>query len=403
MKRESIIYAIKNLMHRRLRSFLSVLSILIGVMAIFALVSFGLGLQNYVNVIAEEAGADKLFVQARGVGAPGSDDTFALSQADVDFVGKINGVDEVVGLYFRVAEIKDDDESKFNFVIGIDTEHIEFVEESFLVDILKGRTLKKGDIGKAVMGYNYLLEEKIFSKPLRLGSKFTINGELFEVAGFYEELGNPSDDANLYITNEAMEFLFDDIKDSFSMVMLRSETGVDPQKLSPRIQEKLRKFKGQEEGKEDFFVQTFDDILRVFGNIVGVLNGILVLIALISLVVASVNIMNTMYTAVLERTNEIGVMKAVGAQNKDILAIFVLESGLLGMVGGIIGVFFGYLISSFGGAIASSSGFGFLKPIFPWYLILGCVLFAFFVGAISGLLPAYQASKLKPVDALRYE
>ena len=113
--------------------------------------------------------------------------------------------------------------------------------------------------------------------------------------------------------------------------------------------------------------------------------------------------MNTMYTAVLERTKEIGIMKAIGAKNKSILFIFIFESGLLGIIGGGLGVMSGYIIAKIGGMIAAASGYSMLQPSFPIYLTLGCLLFAFFVGAGSGFFPAVQASKLKPVDSLRYE
>jgi len=185
--------------------------------------------------------------------------------------------------------------------------------------------------------------------------------------------------------------------------MMSIDSSVDSGKLADKIEEKLRRHRGEEEGKETFFVQTFEDAMEMFGNIMNILNGVLALIALISLVVASVNIMNTMYTAVLERTNEIGIMKAVGAKNRDIMFIFIFESGLLGMVGGIAGVILGYLIAKTGGGIAAASGVAMLQPFFPTYLTVGCILFAFSIGAIAGIMPAYRASKLKPVDALRYE
>ena len=127
------------------------------------------------------------------------------------------------------------------------------------------------------------------------------------------------------------------------------------------------------------------------------------IIAGISIIVGGIGITNTMYTAVLERTKEIGIMKAVGAQNKDIMLIFLLESGMLGLIGGALGVVFGYLIASIGGQIAVGYGYAILQPIFKWQLVVGCLGFAFFIGAIAGLLPARQASKLRPVDALRYE
>jgi putative ABC transport system permease protein len=216
-------------------------------------------------------------------------------------------------------------------------------------------------------------------------------------------VGSPTDDAQIYVTKEQFELLYPSDKDKYGYVMIRAEKDIPTKELADRIMEKLRKHKGQEKGKEDFYVQSFEDLIKTFTTIITVINSILVLIALISLVVASVNIMNTMYTAVLERTKEIGVMKAVGARNSDILVIFIFESGLLGMLGGIIGVILGYVVATIGGGFAAGAGYALLKPIFPWTLILGCIMFAFLIGAGSGVLPAIRASKLHPVDSLRYE
>src|SRR3989344_4135657 len=113
MKAEYLRYGLENLLHRRLRSGLTVLSILIGIAAIFALVSFGFGIQNYVNTVGQEAGVDKLFIQARGIGAPGTDENFQVTQDDVEFVGKINGVAEATGMYIKPVEAGNGRETKF--------------------------------------------------------------------------------------------------------------------------------------------------------------------------------------------------------------------------------------------------------------------------------------------------
>ena len=111
-----------------------------------------------------------------------------------------------------------------------------------------------------------------------------------------------------------------------------------------------------------------------------------------------------MYTSVLQRTREIGVMKAIGARNSDILLIFVIESGLIGALGGILGVLVGIGVSKMMEYIAINYiGTNLLRSVVPWYLVVGCITFAFFIGVISGLLPSKQASELNTVDALRYE
>ncbi|HME87151.1 MAG TPA: ABC transporter permease, partial [Candidatus Nanoarchaeia archaeon] len=397
--KEEIKYVLQNIRHRKLRSGLSILSILIGITAIYALLSFGFGIQTYIDTLASESGADKLFIQARSIGAPGTDEAFFISKEDIDFVRKIRGVNDIAGLYAKPVEIESRDKKKFNFAYGFDTKDIKIVEESFTLKVAAGRTLKNSELDKVVLGYNYQLPEKIFEKELVVGDKITINGKQFEAIGFYDELGNPVDDASIYMTKEAMEELNPDVKDRFAFAMIRADKGVDPTELAAIVKERLRKHNNQEEGEESFYVQSFEDALATFSAVISIINSVLVMIAVISMIVAFVNIMNTMYTAVLERTKEIGIMKSIGARNSFIKRIFVLEAGVLGFIGGIIGVLLGYLIASAGGAAAAAGGFALLKPSFPLWLGIGCILFATVVGATSGYFPARHAARLKPVDA----
>lgn len=396
-------YAWDNVKHRKTRSFLTVLSILIGIAAIFTLVSFGQGLSNFVDVISSEVGADKLIIQSKGIGAPGTDENFFITREEVDFLGNINGISEIAGVYFSVVQIEHDRSKKFVFAGSENQEFKKLIEEAYTLKLHSGRKLKKGDKNKVVLAYNYLLPKKIYEKPLKIRDKVRVNDKEFEVVGFYEAVGNPQDDSNVYLTDEGFENLLPDTKDKFQFAIARVQEGINPRDMAEKAALKLRKFKDQKEGQEDFFIMTYEQLIQTFNNILGVINGVLVLIALVSLVVAGVNIMNTMYTAVLERTKEIGILKAIGAKNHNILFIFLIESGLVGLFGGVLGVSLGWGISELGGRIAADAGYQMLQPIFPLELIIGCLVFAFLVGALSGLMPARQASKLLPVDALRYE
>jgi len=406
MIEDLIKYITTNIKHRFTRSFLTILSILIGIMAIFVLISFGEGLRNYMEVMGEEMGTDKLMVMPKGMELPGSGGVY-LTKDDLDFIKKQRGVSEATAMILKQSEVRIDKRKlgKWVFIAGMPTDPSErrFVEEAFAgYGIFKGRALKKGDKNKAVLGYNYMVADKVFSKPLNLGDNIFINGKSFDIVGFYEEIGNPQDDSNVYLTNDAMKELFD-VGDEYGYIYIRADKGVVPTELADKLKEKLRNKKGQKEGQEDFYIMSFEQLMETFSTVLLVLNSILVIIAGISVLVAAVNIMNTMYTAVLERTKEIGIMKAIGAKNSTILFMFFFESGMLGLIGGGIGMLLGYGLAKLGAVIIAFTGYSFLKPYFPWWLIVGCLVFSFMVGAASGFFPARAASRLKPVDALRYE
>ena len=149
-------------------------------------------------------------------------------------------------------------------------------------------------------------------------------------------------------------------------------------------------------------MQSTQSYVESFLTVFSVINVLLVGLASISLIVGAIGIANTMYTAVLERTREIGIMKSIGATNNHILKLFLIESALIGLVGGIIGIALGIGISKLAEvAIGGFLGPGFFQVYFPWYLIVGALVFAVAIGMASGIMPARQASKMNPVDALR--
>src|SRR3989344_628637 len=400
IRKESVKYSLNNLKKRKTRSFLTILSIFIGIATIFLFISFGLGLYNYVNSFISESSADKVTIQPKGNAAPGLDDTFALTKDDLRAIERASGINEVSGVYFKVAEIEKNNVNKFVFAVAYDPEKYLLLELNN-IKIFKGRNLKSGDEGKVVAGYNYLIENKIFKNSFDVNDVIEISGKDFRIIGFYEPVGNPSDDAQVYMTETQFEGIYNGTK-GYNMIV----ASVDVDKISnaiDNIEKNLRDSRNVEEGKEDFTVSSFEDMLEQFTSALNIIIGFVILIALISVVVSAINTANTMITSVLERVKEIGVMKSIGARNSEILKIFLFESSFLGFMAGGGGGFLRWRFAFLAGTILLSLGWGFLQPYYPWQLFLGCILFATVTGAISGIVPAISASRTNPVEALRYE
>ncbi|MEK6949964.1 MAG: ABC transporter permease [Nanoarchaeota archaeon] len=397
-------YVFENLRKRKLRSWLTMIGIFIGIAAVVSLISLGQGLQAFFDEQFSALGSDKLFIQPKaGFGPPGSSSiTNILTKEDFEEVKKIRGISEATAAIVENVKVEFKDKIRFHQMISVPTDKgRKLFDEILNLDILQGRELSKGDKFKAVLGIS-LIEDDLFSPNIKVGDKIKINGMDFKVAGNYERIGNSGDDRLIFITEDAMREIFD-VEDRVDVIYARASKGESPKEVASRIEKELGNFRGMEEGEEDFSVQTLEDLVKTIGNVLLILQAVLVGIALISLVVGGIGITNTMYTAVLERTKEIGIMKAIGARNSDITKIFLIESGILGMAGGIIGIALGMGFSKLVEFAIGLTGNTFLKAAFPWYLIAGSLLFAFLIGAVSGVLPAIRASKLKPVDALRYE
>jgi len=395
---ESINYSLRNLKHRKGRSFLTVFSILIGIATIFIFISFGYGLYNYVDEMSSSSSADKLLIAAKG-GTMGLGSNIELTEDDLDEVLKSSGVTDAVGMYVKTSLIKKKNEQIYSFLIAYDSDK-DFVMEMFNVGIEKGRIIQSGDKG-IVAGYNYMVDGKIFDNGLDVNDNIEIDGEKFKIVGFLESIGNSQDDSQLYMDSEYFEELYPNTTSYMQIMAVADIDNLDW--TVENIEKNLRKSRDLEKGKEDFYVQTFEDMIESFSSTLDIIIGFVILIALISVIVSAVNTANTMITSVLERYKEIGILKAIGARNSEIFGIFLFESAFLGLVAGILGVLLGWGISSLAGNILLELGWGFLKPYYSSTIFGGLILFAVLTGAISGVIPAIRAAKTNTVDALRYE
>lgn len=401
ISQENINYSLRNIRHRKARSILTILSIFIGIATIFIFISFGWGLYDYMQDLSSSSSADKVIIQAKGIGAPGLDTTFKLTDDDLRIIERTAGVYEATGAYFKVAQVKQGKEHIYTFLMGMDPKK-PFLMDISNIDIATGRDLKPREKGKVVLGYNYQIPDKIFSKPYKVNDNIEIQGQKVRIVGFYESVGSPQDDAQVYITNDFIDELYPNETNSYGWIVARVDVD-NINHVIERIENNLRKHRELDKGKEDFFVQSFEDLLESYSGALNIVMGFVILIALISVLVSAVNTANTMITSVLERIKEIGIIKSIGARNSEIFKIFLFESGFLGFVAGALGVLLGYILTDIAGMVLDNLGWGFLAPHYSVFLFIGCILFATLTGAISGVLPAMNASKIHPVDALRYE
>ena len=402
INKELIKYSLKHIAHRKSRSLLTIFSILVGIITIFVFVSFGQGLFDYVTELRTSSGADKVTIIPKGIGAPGLDNTFFLTEKDIMAVQRTSGVIEATGIYAKAAEVQKGKTKRFVFLLGYNPKYSDLIREMFSIDIYQGRNLKEGDINRILLGHNYMLDNKIFPNGLIINDNIELNGEKSRIVGFYEAIGNPQDDSNIYITDEYFEKIYPDKSKKYNQIIAKVDAE-DMEQTIKNIASSLRKSRNLDKGKEDFFVSSFEELLEQFTRALDYIVYFVIFIALISVVVSAVNTANTTITSVIERIKEIGIMKSIGARNSEVFAIFVFESGFLGFIGGVLGVAVGFIITSIAGAFLDSAGWGFLSPNYSWILFLGCTLFATLTGAISGIIPAWKASKIRPVRALRYE
>jgi len=386
-------------MHQKKRTFLTLIGIFIGIAAVVSLISLGQGMKYEIDKQFQALGSNKIIITP---GKSSFDLTGnKLTDKDLKAVASVSGVDEAKAAVYKIAKIKFGKQTKYSFVIGIDTSPSKYtLGEQYGMKVVEGREIQGS--GDAMVGYE-LWNKIFFDRAAGVGDTITIEGKKFKIVGAVERRGNPSDDQQIEITFDDAINIFGLSKDKLDYMFVTAKEGAKPSDVADKIKKALRKTRNVKEGDEDFTVQTSEDLIKAFGTVLTIIQIVLISIAGISLLVGGVNITNTMYTSVLERTNEIGVMKAIGATNKDVFLIFLIESGILGVAGGILGIALGIGLSKLVAFGAAAGGYSIINAIFPWYLIGGAMGFSFVVGALAGTLPAIQASKLKPVDALRYE
>ena len=396
--------AFQALSRRGIRSWLTMIGIFIGIAAVVSLISLGSGLKLAVAQQFNILGAERIQIQAKGVGTgpPGTNVVNPLTDKDLKIIQRTNGIAVAAGRILRRASVELD-RKKYTAFIGSspkDAAQKAWIDQIGNVEIAQGRELKPRDKYKIVIGDRFHSDKK-FGKNLNVGDKITLQGHEFEIVGVNKKQGAFTVDGLIIMNEEVMREIYN-IPDEYSIIGAKASNLKDIDLDVERIKKELRKERNVKEGKEDFTVQTSVQSMQAISDVLDIVTILLSGIAAISLVVGGIGIMNTMYTSVLERQTDIGIMKAIGAKNSDIFKIFFLESGMLGLTGGLIGIILGFGIGKLVEFIAQTAlGSNLLQASFSPQLLIGAALFSFVVGATAGTLPALGAARQNPVDALR--
>jgi len=406
--------SIKSIMSNKVRSFLTVLGIIIGIGSVIGLMSLGAGVQESISREINSLGSTNLMITS-GVTAyskssyMSSDDASkaqqnnsammgsveTLTQNDLTEVAQISKelVSNVAGYVSSPVIFKVGDEEQRQTLIGVSDEYFALYD----LKIVSGNGLEGSKVRDIVLGSQ--LATDTFGDTSAIGQKISIMGTEFTVVGVLEaqeesSFSNPNLQA--YISDSDAFKIFDSKNYNGIVAKATSEKTVDSAKAELETV-LLRSHKIDDKDLADFTVTSSKDLLSTIDTVMSMLTSFLAGIAAISLLVGGIGIMNIMLVSVTERTREIGLRKALGAKTVDILIQFMTEAVVLTVIGGVLGMTFGYTIGIVAGKFLDFSA------VITLDSVLLAVGISSFIGIVFGIYPAARAARLNPIDALRYE
>jgi len=387
--------AYKSLKERKARSFLSLLGIAVGIAAIVSLLAVGGGMEHMV-VGGLAPFADRISVMSGTMGPMGFVPLGAFTERDIEDITGIEGVREVIPIMSGFVAVEHRGQ---RIPIGIWGSDPDAMADPDRTELREGRWLREDDYQAAVIGYD--VAEAFFEHAIGLNDRIVIEGTNFVVVGILERVGGilgVDVDPSIFLTMRCAQQVLG--TDEITLLSLRVYDVTRAEEIATEIRETI----DANHGLEGFaFTSTMVALIEGIEMVSMVIQAFLVGIAAIALFVAGIGIMNSMLMSVMERTREIGIMKAIGASDSNILSQFLLEAGAISLLGGILGCLVG-------AGIAAVVSFGITEYVgaeMPAMVTLpvltGGVLIAIVVGVLSGLYPARRAMKMNPVEAMRRE
>lgn len=381
------------------RTVLTSLGILIGVLSVVLLVAFGLGLRKYIKDQFESLGTNVLrivpgkLLQGGNFSSGSSLGVIRFDEKDIQTLKKLKEIEYVAPVFSKsiTADVGRNTEDGNMYASSADIFSILNLSPQY------GEVFTKRDVDKRtkVVVIGPKIAEKLFSdRESAIGKTIKVDGQAFRVMGVLESkggggFGGPDLDSFVYMPYKTAYIFNTDKK--FIAIVANAKTDVTIAKAKESIQTGLTKrYKA-----DDFSVIEQTEILNAISSIFGIVNTVLVAIAAISLIVGGIGIMNIMYVTVTERIKEIGIRRAIGATRGDILYQFLIESIILSLFGGFMGLSLAFIIVFF------------IQRVFPAYIDVPTVAVALGVssgiGVVFGVFPAKKAADLSPIDAIRYE
>jgi putative ABC transport system permease protein len=416
---DSVEIALTNIMHQKLRSWLTILGIVVGVAAIITLISISMGMQANVAKQTSSLGANQITVTAGstragrmmgmglagGGGGPppggafgeeGSSDA-VITFKEAEDLSSITGVSVIDARLQKRTNIVYKAKNTTLSVIGTNPDAF---PETLTVKLESGRLLGVSDKYDAVIGYN--VAHSVFdggedNGEDMLNNQIEIGGVAFKVVGILNESGSMGGgDSSIYIPIETAQDLFDEDEDASEFIIV-TKSGYDVDTVATAVKTELKSLHDLSDDQDaDFQVVTAATMQSAVSSITSTLTLFLGGIASISLIVGGIGVLNTMFMSVLEQTKTIGVFKALGAKDRDIVRLFLIEAATLGFIGGAAGVG----LSFFASIVLSM--FNLPSAITPGLVAVG-LFFSVIVGIVAGIVPARNAAQISPIEALRYE
>jgi putative ABC transport system permease protein len=404
-----LLEALESLNSNKMRSGLTVLGIVIGVAAVISMLAVGNGAEASITGSINQVGSNLLFVFSGSPEDQTARTTRGITLADAAALTDPFAAPHVAavapGLQGR-GDIVFAGETKPADILGVTPSY----EQVRNVSLLEGGFINEeqyfGNASVAVLGVD--VADKLFGhRDGLVGETVRIDGQPFRVIGVLSPQGGSafgSADSQVLVplTTAQARLISRRGEGTVDIIFIQATDFQAVPEASEEVAQILRTRHRTRVGEDDFTIFTQESILSTVQSVTGVLTIFLGGIAGISLLVGGIGIMNIMLVSVTERTREIGLRKALGARTRDILIQFITESSLLSLIGGLIGILLGWLISFGVGAVAAATGNQF-TPVVGVDAILLATLFSAAVGLFFGIYPANRAAGLEPVEALRYE